>query len=285
MYGSADFLSGLGAEPAKGKTVKKTKSTNQKKGNYDQLYDSSWMTSIGSFIKGNARELSITFGVCALVGTAVINAVFLQTSKHPAPLFKQHEARAIASDVTTTTTKPNEINLARPEYTPVANPHAANPLVIEIQRHLAARGYYNSEFDGLMGARTKAAIGVYQRSFDIAVTNEASRSLLEHIRLSIPDKEYHAKARQRVAEAKVDVESIGLRTTTIEPSDLTITDPERIKEVQQALSRVGFNLAADGVAGRNTKLAIIEFKKQRGLKPDERITLALFNELIKLKKL
>lgn len=285
MYGNADFLSGLGAEPTKGKTAKKTKSTTQAKGSHNQPYDSSLMTAIGPFIKGNARELSITFGVCALVGTAMINAVFLQTSKHPAPLFKQQEARAISSDVTATITKPNEINLTRSEYTPVANPLAANPLVVEIQRHLAARGYYNSEFDGLMGARTKAAIGVYQRAFDIAVTNEANRSLLEHIRLSIPDKVYHAKARQRVAEATVDVKSIGLRTATIEPSDLTITDPERIKEVQQALARVGFNLAADGVAGRNTKLAIVEFKKRRGLKPDERITLALFNELMKLKKL
>ncbi|MEP3264895.1 MAG: peptidoglycan-binding protein [Hyphomicrobiales bacterium] len=243
------------------------------------------MTAVGPFIKGKARELSITFGVCALVGTAMINAVFLQTSKHPAPLFKQQEARVISSDVSNTITKPNEINLTGAEYAPVANPLAANPLVVEIQRHLAARGYYNSEFDGLMGARTKAAIGVYQRAFDITVTNEASRSLLEHIRLSIPDKKYHAKARQRVAEATVDLESIGLRTTTIGPSDLTISDPKRIKEVQQALTRIGFNLAADGVAGRNTKLAIVEFKKRRGLKPDERITLALFNELMKLKKL
>lgn len=280
MSGSADFLAGLGAAPESSKKKKAVTPDKNKKTAYDLLDDSSLATPIAVFLRRYMRELTIASGVSALVGTVIVNAVFLQTGKHPAPLFVEHETIEISRQATAAIPKPREIILTKGD-----RPSAVNPIVVEMQRHLSARGYYNSEIDGLMGARTRAAIGLYQRAFGIAVTNEASRGLLEHIRLSIPDRDYHAKARQRVADATSKAEKLAVTPATAEPSDIIINDPERIKQVQQALSRLGFNLVADGVAGSNTNLAITEFKKQQGLVPDERITLALFNELIKLKKL
>lgn len=280
MSGSADFLAGLGAVPVSSKKKKAVTPDKNKKTDYDLLDDSSQARPIAVFLQRYMRELMIASGVSALVGTAIVNAVFLQTGKHPAPLFVEHETIGISRQATAAIPKSREIILTKGDLPP-----AVNPIVIEIQRHLSARGYYDTEIDGLMGARTRAAIGLYQRAFGIAVTNEASRGLLEHIRLSIPDRDYHAKARQRVADVASKAEKLAFKTATAQPSDIIINDPERIKQVQQALSRLGFNLLADGVAGRNTNLAVTAFKKQRGLVPDERITMALFNELIKLKKL
>ena len=290
MYGNADFLSGLGAEPVRGQK-RLDQSPTSEIIHQDPFHEASKTTSFGSFLKRYTKELMVTLSVAALVGTAMVNAVFLQTSKHPAPLFVKQDKPEITQKSTAAVPKPRAVVLAQEEAASIATPKqgresVADPIVKEVQRHLVARGYYNSTVDGVMGARTKAAIGVYQRAFDIPVTNEASRALLEHIRLSIPDKEYHAKARERVSKTKAQAELRGSHSAGSEPSkDLIITDPEHIKQVQKALKRLGYNLVADGVAGRNTNHAIVEFKKQQGLLPDKDITLALVNELIKLKKL
>lgn len=280
MYGNADFLSSLGAEPEHGKKRQKPIPSTRGTVNFDLGDESSMVKLFGSFLKRNAGRVAITLGVGALVSAAMVNAAFLQSSKHPAPLFVQHKKPDVSKSDTAAIPKPREIILSKDD-----RPVVADPIIIEVQKHLAARGYYNSKIDGVMGARTSAAIGVYQRAFDIPVTNAANRALVEHIRLSAPDKEYHAKARERVAAAAAKRQADNATAVSTQTADLVITDPEHIKQVQQALSRLGFNLVADGVVGSNTNNAVVEFKKRQGLSPDERITLALFNKLIKLKKL
>jgi len=280
MSQSADFLAGLGAEPERAKPQKKIQMAEKSKVSMDPEHDFSLTDALLSLAKRYSRELVVASGVMALVGTALVNAIYLQESKHPAPLFAGGETDQISPVTTAAIPKPREIFLEKSD-----RPPAADPLVAEIQRHLTARGYYNAEIDGLMGARTRAAIGLYQRSVSATVTNEASRALLEHIRLSVPDKEYHAKARERVAEAEKKAEAAAGIQSANADVDHVINDPLRIKQVQQALSRLGYDLVADGVVGRNTRLAIAEFKEQHGLKGEDLVTLALYNELIKLKKL
>lgn len=281
MARSADFLAGLGAEPERGNRNERQRKAGKpagKAGSFDDMAERVEISLFQRVLKRYFRELAATGGFAVLLGAAIVNAVFLQAGKHPAPLFA---GDAVSRTVTAAIPKPREILLDKGDSLV-----EADPLVSEIQRHLAARGYYNSEIDGLMGARTRAAIGVYQRAFGEIVTNEASRQLLEHIRLSNPDRDYHAKARQRVAEAEEKaVRGNEANPVTVRASIDVIGDPERIKQIQRALSKLGYNLTDDGIIGPNTRQAIVEFKKKRGLEVDDTITLTLFNELIKLKQL
>ena len=43
---------------------------------------------------------------------------------------------------------------------------------------------------------------------------------------------------------------------------------EDVAEVQRALKQAGFNLAPDGIFGRNTEATVRRFQEQEGLTPD-----------------
>ena len=52
----------------------------------------------------------------------------------------------------------------------------------ELQRALTAAGFDTGGTDGVMGAKTKAAISAYQSSAGLAVTGEPSLDLLRRFR-------------------------------------------------------------------------------------------------------
>lgn len=54
--------------------------------------------------------------------------------------------------------------------------------VLEIQRELNRLGYNAGPVDGLMGARTRAAIQAYQRDHDLLEDGQPTSSLLSHVR-------------------------------------------------------------------------------------------------------
>lgn len=54
-------------------------------------------------------------------------------------------------------------------------------LVVGIQEHLAARGYYSGPIDGSLGPKTREAIEVYQRAQRIDITGRPSRALFEKL--------------------------------------------------------------------------------------------------------
>ncbi len=265
MWSKHDKLAKLGAEPEMAKVNKKrpVKIKNSTSSKKDALID---------FLNKRKQPLVVSALVLFSIGPIIVNALFLQTVKHPSPLFMpQPDAKAITAAIP----QPREIVLGKDVQKPVSN-----PLVRDIQRHLLARGYYNTEIDGVMGVRTRAAIGLYQRAFGEVITHDASHSLLQHIRLSNPDPDYHAKVRNRIAEQdKVVV----VKNTLNKNRDLT--NAENIKKVQRALSQLGYDLEDDGIAGANTKNAIIDFQKKHGLKVDGDLTLVLLNELKKLQLL
>jgi peptidoglycan hydrolase-like protein with peptidoglycan-binding domain len=70
---------------------------------------------------------------------------------------------------------------AQVQQTPFFQRVAYNPLVQQIQRGLNALGYDAGPEDGVMGSRTRSAIEAYQRQYDLLVTGQPSRSLLNHI--------------------------------------------------------------------------------------------------------
>lgn len=279
MIGNTDFLADLGAEPVRSKGGVRNRKPAARKVTISDI-DPPVKAGLSGFVQAYVKEIFVTAAVIGLIGSATVNALFLQDAKHPAPLFA---AESISPAQTAAIPKQREIRLnqvGQNDQTPLAD-----PLVTEIQRNLAARGYYDSDIDGLMGARTRTAIGLYQRAFNATVTYEASQSLLDHIRLSNPESDYHAKARQRVADTEKTASGNPPLQRVSNTIDAVSEDPERIKQVQRALSKLGYKLVDDGVAGPNTRQAIADFKRKRGLDGSGAITVSLLNELINLRQL
>lgn len=280
MNNNKDFLADLGAEPQRGVRPTPQPATTEARA-YDEgsSFAQILFARLTRFALSNQRELAVGISVCALVGAASINTLFLQEGKHPAPIFgasTQHVASAQPVPSQT-----SEIVLEQ-----AGDQDIADPVVREIQAHLAARGYFDSEIDGLIGARTRAAIGLYERANNEPVTNEPSKQLLEHIRLSRPDEGYHVAARQKIADQNKASGIASSAPSIIKAKSEVISDPLMIKQIQEALASLGYNdVTADGVVGPITREAVLNFKKKHGLDGDGTITTALLDELSKLTEL
>jgi peptidoglycan hydrolase-like protein with peptidoglycan-binding domain len=98
----------------------------------------------------------ISGGFLAITAAIVANAAFLQSGRHPAPLFATRHAPELP---------------ARPDAR-----------VEAVQAALRDVGYYAGPVDGIAGEQTKAAIAAYERKLGWATTGAASRDLLTAIK-------------------------------------------------------------------------------------------------------
>ena len=280
MDKNKDFLADIGAEPQRGVRSKSKAATTEARA-YDEgsSFAQILIARLTRFALSNQRELAVGISVCALVGAASINTLFLQEGKHPAPIFGASTQRVASAE-------PSPSQTSKIVLEQAGDQEFADPLVREIQAHLATRGYFDSEIDGLIGARTRAAIGLYQRANNEPVTSEPSKQLLEHIRLSRPDEGYHVAARQKIADQNKASGITSSIPSIIKAKSEVISDPLMIKQIQEALASLGYNdVTADGVVGPITREAVSNFKKKHGLGVDGTITTVLLNELSKLTEL
>ncbi len=110
-----------------------------------------------------------------------------------------------------------------------------------IQEELSLHGYDAGRADGVVGARTHAAIRDYQRDAGLTVNGIASKDLLDHLKFAQP---------------KVN------RATAAAPA----VPLELVRLVQTELSQRGYYAAGlDGRAGAGTRGAVRSFQQDAGL--------------------
>ena len=138
--------------------------------------------------------------VMALTATAIVsNAMFLQSTRHPQPLFMTRPAPDLMDPATV------PLPRSRAERTGSIAPAAAvepplprlqpaqrvatapaptvdRGVITDLQRLLAERGLYKGAIDGISGSRTRAAISAYQKAEKLPVTGQPSLAVLDHIR-------------------------------------------------------------------------------------------------------
>lgn len=197
------------------------------------------------------RPVDVLAGLVAAAGVATIlvNALLLQEGRHPAPFFGEDAA-----------------------VTPTAAPARPTPqrseLVAQIQEALRARGEYDGPADGLMGARTAAAITSFERSADLPVHGEPSDRVLAAL-LVAPAKPVPTPQPAPSAAAKP---SAALRAPVPAPApspavtgSTSVAGP-KLMAVQRALSKLGYGpVASDGKMGAATRTALQEFERDRKL--------------------
>ncbi len=202
---------------------------------------------------------------CLFGGVIIVNAVALQSEKHPAPLFrtvaKPPEAfplpplRAEQTAVRTGATapapvapgKPASPDKAKTAVAPVGE--ASDALLAEIQRELGKRGYYKGEADGKPGPMTTQAIREFQFANRVAVDGKPSEALLKDV----------IAAKVTMKDELLDLVK---RTSQDDKTTRTIAD------IQRALNKAGYGpLTEDGAMGPSTKQALAKFEADKKLPP------------------
>jgi len=215
------------------------------------------LTVTADSIDGVVDDVPARFGVSAFLTSALVaalsaailyNTLFLQDGiRNPG------EATGSLGATRLTVEAPKD-------STPAAIIVRVDPMVEAVQRELAQSGFYTGPVDGLDGRRTRTSIAAYQKANGLNPTGEASQDLIDHIRLT-----------REIVAASGMTDEAGLPQRS---------DP--IRRVQTALAELGYLPGTiDGFLGEQTRDAIRQFERDRGLPVTGDVTEALVAELAK----
>ncbi|MCB1495177.1 MAG: peptidoglycan-binding protein [Bauldia sp.] len=262
---------------------------------------------IGRLVDRVAENPAMSSGlvVMALTIAAVVsNAMFLQKSRHPEPLFMTRPAPvasarpAAASEPVMPDPRPradlqapaaNPDDIAAAIDAPIPDPAPAPSLpqavpesvvISELQQKLAERGLYDGKVDGISGSRTRAAIVAYQKAEGLAVTGEPSVDVLDHINTASvaparpAPQPVAAKRPEAAPEIPAQPEPVPAVAAAGDaaPGDdavasaIEIATRNRYVAVQRALNRMGYGpVAEDGLPSDEIANAVRRFELDNGL--------------------
>ena len=138
---------------------------------------------------------------------------------------------------------------------------------VVIQKQLALLGYPSGVADGLWGAKTRAAIGRWQKANTQTVTGYVTRRQVDLL------------ARQ-AGPVAVPTPEPDIADDALEERLLSLSYDER-REVQRRLTALGYRTyGVDGSFGRNTRLALAEWQRDEGLRASGYLTADQFRLLL-----
>ncbi len=198
------------------------------------------------------------------IGFIVVNAAFLQSDRHPAPIFQTRLHGAIVQ-------KDAPVKSTDRFF---AGPSDETPgKVQEIQTRLQRLGYDVGDVDGVFGARTQSAIMDFQRDRGYPQTGKVTPLLVKRLNRPAPKIAPIPPANPAAKpESRLDADT-SLASPPPQPADIggrvhaeKPADKEEILLVQRALSDLGYGpIEIDGVLGGQTGQAIQRFELDRGL--------------------
>jgi peptidoglycan hydrolase-like protein with peptidoglycan-binding domain len=224
----------------------------------------SFMQSIGWGVRDAVAFTVGTLGAVAIL----VNALFLQSGPHPAPLFKAPLSPVAAGEAT------NSVAVAVPRARPadpvpakVETPAVARTpgeIMSEIQRELARRGFYDGSIDGVHGPKTDSAIRDFEQAAGLKASAQPSEALLQVIVKSSTEAPKTAVASAAGAGRNDAIADI------ISPS-------RRVIALQRALAQFGYGqIKPTGIVDAETRGAIEKFERERKLpvtgQPSDRVT-------------
>src|SRR5712691_7030798 len=129
---------------------------------------------------------SLGMAVAVVVTGAILaNALFLQVSRHPAPILAGKQRPVASGDRTGSVvavlprSRPGESDPARTDASQLARTRAQ--IVSDIQRELARRGYFDGPIDGVHGPKTDTAIRDFEQTAGLKGNSQPDDVLLDAI--------------------------------------------------------------------------------------------------------
>jgi peptidoglycan hydrolase-like protein with peptidoglycan-binding domain len=266
------------------------------------------IAALARIVRRRPGDSLVSLAALGATGAILMNALFLQTAPHPAPILPVKPRPVALSEITnslppagarprqTESTAPKAEPLAREARTPEARtpearatetraPEPRSPgapavrtrqqIVSDIQRELSRRGFFDAPVDGVYGPRTDAAIRDFEHAAGIKGNSQPDDALLRLIARST------ARASPPPAAAPATVSAAVPRPPAeIRSAPKAAAPGKRILSVQRALSDFGYGqLAPTGVLGAETKSAIERFERERRLPVTGQISDRLVREL------
>jgi peptidoglycan hydrolase-like protein with peptidoglycan-binding domain len=220
----------------------------------------------GNFVlRSLGWSLRDAIGVAVAVTATVMilgNVLFMQSGRHPAPIFKNAQPPVLFETTSTVGALPRA-RPADPIKTGAGRP--VIDLVTEIQKELTRRGFYDGPVDGVYGSKTDAAIRDFEQTAGLKPTPEPNEVLLRAIQRS------NAKQPRGAAGP------IGRSPQTRpDPISEVLAPSQRVLALQRALADYGFGqIKPTGVVDHETQAAIEKFERERKLpvtgQPSERV--------------
>jgi peptidoglycan hydrolase-like protein with peptidoglycan-binding domain len=236
-----------------------------------------WLGARLAFLRrlgwGVRDALAFTVGVVGSIAI-LVNALFLQSGPHPAPLFKAAVSQVAAAEATNTVVvavpraRPSEPAPAKVEMPPL--PRTPAEIMSEIQRELARRGFYDGAPDGVHGPKTDAAIRDFELAAGMKPNLQANEALLQTIVKSSLEAPKPTNASATAAAAPPPAAG---RNDAI--GDM-LSSSRRVLGLQRALTQYGYGqIKPTGIVDAETRAAIEKFERERKLpvtgQPSERV--------------
>ena len=129
-----------------------------------------------------ARD-AVGFAVSAFATVAIlINVLFLQSGSHPTPIFKTEVPVTHAvSAAATPMQRVKSISVPAPPKVVAWALRTPGEIIVDIQRELSRRGFYDSAPDGLYGPKTGAAIRDFEYATGLMPSTQPNEALLQAI--------------------------------------------------------------------------------------------------------
>jgi peptidoglycan hydrolase-like protein with peptidoglycan-binding domain len=242
---------------------RRTASTRLDRGRDDDA--GGWLASRLSFLRNIGWGARDAFAFTVGAGGAIailINALFLQSGPHPAPLFKASLSAVTPAEATNTVVvavpraRPAEIAPAKVEMPAI--PRTPGEVMAEIQRELARRGFYDGSIDGVHGPKTDSAIRDFEQAAGLKPSSQQNEALLQLIVKSTIEtpKTAGVPASASAAAGPARNDAIG---------DL-LSPSRRVIALQRALAQYGYGqIRPTGIVDIETRAAIEKFERERKL--------------------
>ncbi|MEO1746620.1 MAG: peptidoglycan-binding domain-containing protein [Pseudomonadota bacterium] len=269
--------------------------------------DTPWVVEL---VRQHPAQLALVGFAALFFVVFAVNALFLQTHKHPSAFFETRasdtentlrpdermvteapdkdvtrilltsgvrptpapDTRPVASIAPTQEDTSGTVAIAPIQASVPAGDEVANP-VAELQTHLFALGHYEGSVDGLMGPKTRQAIATYKASVGLDGPEVSQDDLLASLR-----------SNAAVANAVPRREDGGSVTYVppVPPTSAPTADAKaRIMRVQAGLRAFGnSSIEVDGVYGSQTRASIREFQALFELPVTGEIDQALIEKMV-----
>jgi peptidoglycan hydrolase-like protein with peptidoglycan-binding domain len=211
------------------------------------------------------KEWLIVTGATVAVGLVLVNALYLQSGPHPAPIFANRPAmRGTDTPMLLPRPRPTgtraDLSAPAAPAPPVVSARARADVITEIQRELAQRGFYQGPVDGIYGPKTDNAIRDFEHATGMQPSAEPNEALLRAIARSTAKAPAKIPPRDPIADL-------------LAPS-------HRIVALQRALADYGFGqIRVSGTYDPKTRSAIEEFERHRKLPVTGQISERMTREL------
>jgi peptidoglycan hydrolase-like protein with peptidoglycan-binding domain len=216
----------------------------------------------------NPRDFFVAIVAAGAVTAIFVNGLFLQPGPHPAPIFAVRP-RPVATSESTGAIMP-ALPRPRPAEAQTAVPPPARvraDIVLDIQRELTRRGFYDGVADGIYGAKTEAAIRDFETAAGLRTGTDVTEALLAAITRS-PAK---SAAAPRAGAPKDDAIA-----SMLAPSP-------QVLAIQRALSDFGYGqLKLTGIHDADTRAEIERFERARSLPVTGQVSERLKRELAEM---